>query len=136
MSPRQASPDRPPDLGPRLAREEATLAAMMAIFCRDHHGRQPFLCSDCTALLDYARRRLAACPFGEDKPACNHCQVHCYSALQRERVKAVMRYAGPRMLWRHPLLSLHHLLDKRREAPGLAWVKEHRKSTPPRNPEP
>ena len=39
-----------------------------------------------------------------------------------------MRYAGPRMLWRHPLLSLYHLLDKRREAPDLAAVKQARKT--------
>jgi hypothetical protein len=30
----------------------------------------------------------------------------------REKVKQVMRYAGPRMLWRHPLLTLGHLWDE------------------------
>ena len=114
--------------GKRLSRERQTLTAMMAIYCRDHHGRQGKLCNDCNQLLSYADQRLANCPFGEDKPACNHCQVHCYSATQRERVKAVMRYAGPRMLWRHPLLSLYHLLDKRREAPDLAAVKQAHKA--------
>ena len=128
MTTHQLHPGPPPYLGPRLAREEATLAAMLAIYCRDHHGRQPALCPDCAALLDYARRRLATCPFGEEKPACNLCQVHCYSALQRERVKAVMRYAGPRMTWRHPLLSLYHLFDKLREAPSLARVKQRHQS--------
>jgi predicted amidophosphoribosyltransferase len=121
-------------LGPRLVRERQTLAAMMAIYCRDHHGQRGQLCEDCIQLLDYAEQRLANCPFGEDKPACNHCQVHCYSATQRERVKAVMRYAGPRMLWRHPLLSLYHLLDKRREAPSLTAVKGPRKPSSTRRP--
>ncbi len=32
----------------------------------------------------------------------------------RERVRVVMRYAGPRMLFRHPILAVRHLLDERR----------------------
>lgn len=121
-----------PSSGKRLARERRTMAAMMAIFCRNHHGHQGRICDNCHQLLSYADQRLANCPFGEDKPACNHCQVHCYSATQRQRVRAVMRYAGPRMLWRHPILSLYHLLDKRREAPDLATVKQARKVGNPR----
>jgi hypothetical protein len=30
-----------------------------------------------------------------------------------------MRYAGPRMLWEHPLLSLRHWLDGFRPVPSL-----------------
>lgn len=105
--------------GPRIAREKQTILAMARIYCRDHHGMTGELCSECTALLDYAKRRLDTCPFQEEKPACNHCQVHCYSTKMRERVKDVMRYAGPRMLLRHPVLSLYHLLDKRRPLPSL-----------------
>jgi hypothetical protein len=29
----------------------------------------------------------------------------------------MMRYAGPRMMWRHPLLALSHVLDGKRPAP-------------------
>jgi predicted amidophosphoribosyltransferase len=102
----------------RIQREQETIAAMLRVYCRDHHGAPvPPLCPECAALLDYARRRLATCPFQEAKPACNHCEVHCYSAAMRDRVKAVMRYAGPRMLWRHPVLSLFHLLDTWRPVP-------------------
>ena len=100
--------------GPRLAREQATMAAMVALYCRDHHGTRNGSCDDCAQLLDYARRRLATCPFGEEKPACNNCQVHCYSASQRERVRVVMRYAGPRMLYRHPFLAAGHYLGELR----------------------
>ena len=38
---------------------------------------------------------------------------------RREQVKAVMRYAGPRILWRHPVLSLRHWLDGFRKAPAV-----------------
>jgi hypothetical protein len=37
----------------------------------------------------------------------------------RARVKAVMRYAGPRMLLRHPVLGIAHVIDGRRPAPEL-----------------
>jgi hypothetical protein len=30
-----------------------------------------------------------------------------------------MRFAGPRMMYRHPWLSMRHLLDTRRPAPEL-----------------
>ena len=105
--------------GRRITREKKTITAMMAIYCRDHHTDQKGLCAECTSLLDYAHRRLDTCPFQEEKPACNLCEVHCYSALMRERVRDVMRYAGPRMLWPHPILSLGHILDKLRPAPKL-----------------
>jgi len=72
------------------------------------------LCPACTDLLAYAEQRLATCPFQEQKPACNHCQVHCYRSDRRAQVRQVMRYAGPRMLLRHPWLSLWHLLDTHR----------------------
>jgi len=106
---------------PRLTRECATIAAMLQIYCGDHHAAAVLddrrLCADCAGLLDYARKRLAACPFGADKPTCVNCQIHCYGARQREAVRVAMRHAGPRMLWRHPLLALAHLVDGRRPAP-------------------
>ena len=67
----------------------------------------------------YATRRLDRCVFGDDKPTCANCKVHCYSDAMRERVRVVMRYAGPRILWRHPVLALAHLRDGRRPAPDL-----------------
>lgn len=102
---------------PRLARELRTLRAMLRIHCRRRHGKDVADCEACRALERYAERRLAACPFGGDKPTCANCAVHCYAPAQREQVKAVMRYAGPRMLLRYPLLAVAHVLDGRRPAP-------------------
>ncbi len=93
----------------RLAREWKTVVAMLHIYCRDQHGGR--LCQECEDLKRYVSVRLARCHFGEDKPTCAKCPVHCYQRERREQIKAVMRYAGPRMLWEHPLLSLGHLLD-------------------------
>jgi hypothetical protein len=116
--------------GRRITREKKTITAMMAIYCRDHHPGNKALCTECNSLLDYAHRRLDTCPFQEEKPACNLCEVHCYSAVMRERVRDVMRYAGPRMLGPHPILSLGHILDKLRPAPKLKARRPSDKARP------
>ncbi len=102
---------------PRLARELRTIRAMLRIACRDRHGTVAGLCADCAALADYAAKRLALCPYGADKPTCANCRIHCYGPRQRERVRDLMRHAGPRMLWRHPYLAVMHIVDGRRPTP-------------------
>ena len=107
---------------PRLRRETSTMVAMLCIYCRGHHGEAARdglgLCTECATLHAYANKRLAGCPFGADKPTCANCQIHCYGPRQREQTREVMRYAGPRMLWQHPVLALMHLcVDGRRPAP-------------------
>ena len=103
--------------GSRLIRERRTVTAMIRLYCRDQHGTQAELCAECQSLLDYADERLAKCPFQENKTVCAKCQVHCYKAQMRERIRVVMRYAGPRMLRRHPLLTVQHLWDGLRKEP-------------------
>ena len=107
---------RPPR---RLVREERTLMVMVAMYCRDHHAdARPSgageVCPECAALAGYARRRLAACRYGADKPVCVNCPTHCYAPAMREQVRGVMRYAGPRMIREHPLLAVAHLAARRR----------------------
>lgn len=114
-------------MDPRLDRERRTIEAMIVCYCRGHHGTQADLCADCEALLDYATLRLQRCPFGENKPTCVKCPIHCYQPEVRARVKDVMRYAGPRMIWRHPILALRHWLDAYRETPPVP-----RRNTPPK----
>lgn len=104
----------------RRKRELRTIRVMLGMYCRGHHrGNGALLCSDCAALFDYATRRLDRCVFGDAKPTCANCAVHCYSTDKREQIRKVMQWAGPRMLLRHPLLAIFHLLDGRRPAPGL-----------------
>jgi hypothetical protein len=83
---------------------------MIGRYCRDHH-RTPALCSECSDLLDYALKRLRHCPYQENKTTCGKCPVHCYAPCQQGRIRKVMRYAGPRMLRSHPILTLLHLFD-------------------------
>lgn len=101
----------------RLARELKTIRAMLRIACHDRHGTADGLCAECSALADYAAKRLALCPYGPDKPTCVNCKIHCYGPRQREQVRDTMRYAGPRMMLRHPVLAVMHVVDGRRPAP-------------------
>ncbi len=103
----------------RLAREWRILAAMVHIYCAHHHKNGPETCSECQDLLDYAHARLERCRFGVEKPTCAKCPVHCYKADRREQVRKVMRFAGPRMLWRHPILAAWHWLDSRMYRPKV-----------------
>lgn len=102
---------------PRLGRELRTIEAMLRIACHDRHGTAAGLCTECRALADYAAKRLALCPYGADKPTCVNCRIHCYGPRQREQVRETMRYAGPRMMLRHPYLAVMHVVDGRRPAP-------------------
>jgi hypothetical protein len=54
-----------------------------------------------------------------EKLACKQCPVHCYQSAKREEMKQIMRWAGPRMLWRHPILTVRHLIDDKRPVPEL-----------------
>jgi len=105
---------------PRMRRERKTIESMFAIYCRDQHAAPSGeLCGECHALQDYALQRLERCPFQENKPTCANCAVHCYKPEMREQVRQVMRYAGPRMLLRHPMLAVRHLMDGKRRTPAL-----------------
>jgi hypothetical protein len=101
----------------RLARERLTMTKMVGIYCAAQHGSNyDSLCEECREFLDYAERRLRKCPYGDQKPTCANCPVHCYKPARKEQARVIMRYAGPRMLLRHPLLAIAHQLDGFRKA--------------------
>ena len=106
----------------RLRREHRTMERMVAIYCRDHHESSPGeptrgnLCQDCREFLAYSEKRLAKCPYGPRKPICAKCPIHCYRHARREQARKIMRYAGPRMMTRHPYLALMHVADRLRPA--------------------
>ncbi|WP_298442161.1 nitrous oxide-stimulated promoter family protein [uncultured Ferrimonas sp.] len=104
----------------RLAKEHKTITHMLQIYCRDHHKdalKANKLCSECLSLVNYAEQKLDRCPYGETKPDCARCPIHCYKPTEREQARQAMRYAGPRMLWHHPIEAITHLLDKKRPIP-------------------
>ena len=85
---------------------------MIEAYCRGKHGtRHGSLCPECTQLAEYADMRISRCPFMATKTFCSQCHVHCYTPEKLQAIKDVMRYAGPRMLLRHPVLVVRHGLD-------------------------
>lgn len=102
-----------------LGLEFKTIKAMVRIYCQKfHHTESRDLCSECHDFLVYANEKLDRCPFGQEKPTCNKCPIHCYKPQQREQARAIMRYAGPRMLIVHPILAFKHLRAEKRDAPS------------------
>lgn len=114
-----------------IATEKKTVAAMVRAYCAEHHAGTDGLCDACAALERYSHARLDACPYGADKPTCRECPIHCYRPAEREAMREVMRFAGPRMMLRHPWLSIVHLWKerfhtspRRRRKPGPDAVSE------------
>jgi hypothetical protein len=103
---------------------------MIDLYCHGRHHAASGLCPSCVELRAYTRQRLKACPFGAGKTTCAKCPVHCYKPQMREEIRAVMRYAGPRMLYRHPIMTLQHMIDRRRKVP----VRSPRASATATNP--
>jgi len=85
---------------------------MIGMYCRRFHGTQSGLCESCIELENYAHLRTEDCMFGVEKPACSTCPVHCYKNSMREKIREVMPYAGPRMIYNYPWLALMHTIDK------------------------
>lgn len=95
-------------------REKRIVAEMIRLYCRKKHGQNE-LCPECAQLLQYASQRSDRCPFMETKTFCSNCRVHCYKAEMREKIRIVMRFSGPRMLFHHPVLALRHLIEDQKE---------------------
>ena len=93
-------------------REGAVVTEMIAAFCRGKHGTERGqLCEECQALTKYAQLRIYKCPAMATKTFCSQCKIHCYKPVEREQIRQVMRYAGPRMMLSHPLMAAHHGID-------------------------
>ena len=97
------------DVERSIAREKETMEVMIEMYCRGNHGHGDGLCRDCMELRDYAFGRIDRCPIREEKVRCSRCEIHCYSPEMRDRIRAVMRYSGPRMVLR-PVWALRHLM--------------------------
>ena len=100
-------------------REKRTVALMIRLYCRKKHGSGKSLCPECQALLDYATQRSEKCPFMETKTFCSNCRVHCYKPEMREKIRAVMRFAGPRMVFYHPVMAVRHVVESKKEKKRL-----------------
>lgn len=110
-----------PQIARRRQREKRTISQMVALYCVGNHGDRSraeiaycgeAVCAQCAKLDEYAVLRTERCRKMDVKTSCEECGNHCYRAAERERIRAVMRYAGPRMLTKHPIAAIRHLLGK------------------------
>ena len=95
----------------KIEEEKRVVSIMIDLYCAKNHASEDSLCADCEALLQYAYERLDRCRFGEKKPSCGKCKIHCYKPDMRNRIVSVMRFSGPRMVLTHPILALKHLMS-------------------------
>ena len=106
--------------------EKKTILAMHKMYCKAKHGND-VLCKSCNELYSYSIKRIEACHFQPEKPACSRCPVHCYKADMRARVRDVMRYAGPRMIYKHPYYAMFHIINVIRSKRIIARYYSQRK---------
>ena len=92
----------------RIEEEKKVVEQMIRLYCQKKEGNGE-LCQNCHELLDYAQSRLDRCRYGEEKPTCKKCPIHCYRPDMKERVRAVMRWSGPRMMLYHPVAAIKHI---------------------------
>ena len=91
--------------------EKRTVRKMIELYCR-HHLKQDTMTDEYRLLAEYACQRLDHCQFGETKKSCKKCPVHCYVPQMRQRIREVMRWSGPRMMFYAPKDVISHVLGK------------------------
>ena len=96
-------------------REKEIVSQMIQLYCRKQHHTAEELCPECAGLESYARGRSDKCPFMETKTFCSNCRVHCYKPEMRERIREVMRFSGPRMVFYHPVTAVRHVIETKKE---------------------
>ncbi len=111
------------DIQGKRQREKQVVSQMIALYCRRKHHTKGDLCPDCAALSRYACMRSDRCPFMETKTFCSNCRVHCYQPEMREKIREVMRFSGPRMIFYHPVAAIRHVVETKREKKRLALEK-------------
>lgn len=95
----------------RVQREKKVISLMVKKYCKEIHNENE-LCSNCSELLDYAKKRLLKCPFLKNKPVCSNCDIHCYNTHKQEEIKNVMRTVGPKMIYTNTLDALWYFYYK------------------------
>lgn len=91
------------------------MEAIGGIYCRGNHGaaarEDDVMCSWCREAIEGTLERATACPYGHEHN-CEDCETHCQRGEAQENIKRIMRYAAPRMVVRHPIMTFGYLRKK------------------------
>ena len=100
-------------------KEKQVVGLMIQLYCHKNHNTKNGLCPECEQLKIYAEQRSDKCPFMETKTFCSNCKVHCYKPEMREKIRRVMRFSGPRMIFHHPVMAVSHVIESKKEKKRL-----------------
>lgn len=95
----------------KIERQKQTVREIIKLYATHKKGCKE-LTGELKELADYCDKRLEHCRWGEKKPACKNCSSHCYAKEKREEIRKIMRWAGPRMFFYHPVKAIKHLINK------------------------
>ena len=108
-------------------KEKESILCMIEIYCKHNHKEyhknynktfgSKNICRECEEIYHYACERTDRCRFIETKTFCSACKTHCYETTYRERIREIMRYGGPRLLFDSPMMVLRHMF--------IEWKEKH-----------
>lgn len=104
------------EISEKVEKEKKLVKCMIEIYCHSKHRNGKNLCDDCNDLLEYAFKRIDSCPFMETKTFCSNCKVHCYNPAMKEKIRQVMVFSGPRLLFVHPFAAISHLTQSKKHS--------------------
>ena len=70
-------------------KEKKSGAIMIKLYCKKKHRTKDSLCQHCQQLSDYAQ--------------------------MREKIREIMRFSGPRMIFYHPIMAIRHVMENKKE---------------------
>lgn len=88
-------------------KKKKTLNFMFDIYKKSHPQRK----EDLDELKSYAFTRIDKCPNVEEGIYCNTCKIHCFKEDEKEEMRKIMKFSGPRMMIYHPILAMDHLIS-------------------------
>lgn len=94
----------------KIEKDKQTIKFMVEFYCK-YKLHQISISEEYIQLIDYACLRLEHCKYGENKPACKNCNIHCYQLERREKICTIMRWVGPRMFIYDPIAVIRHLMN-------------------------
>ncbi len=86
--------------------------------------RRAALCPSCMELVTRVEGRTERCPHMAYKSYCHLCPRPCHPPAEMARITPLMRYSGPRLLLRHPVLTLRHVRGVMRSKKIIQRYKE------------
>ena len=88
---------------------------MIKIFCKGNHpddnsNNSSNLCNMCHDMEKYIHNRIDYCK--QNNFFCAYCDNKCHPMDKSDYLKKIMRYSGPRILKKYPIMSIKHFLKK------------------------